>query len=33
MVSLSTVPMRSGEDLSAVNVGLGVFSCMAEDNR
>jgi prepilin-type N-terminal cleavage/methylation domain-containing protein len=33
MVNLSTVPLRSGEPLSAVNVGLGVLSCVAEDNR
>jgi prepilin-type N-terminal cleavage/methylation domain-containing protein len=33
LVNLSTVPMRSGEPLSAVNVGLGVLSCVAEDNR
>ena len=33
MVSLSTVPLRDGEDLSSVNVGLGVLSCVAEDNR
>lgn len=33
MVNLSTVPLRAGEPLSAVNVGLGVLSCLAEDNR
>lgn len=33
MVNLSTVPLRAGEDLSAVNVGLGLLSCLAEDNR
>ena len=33
LVNLSTVPMRSGEPLSAVNVGLGALSCVAEDNR
>jgi len=33
LVSLSTVPLRAGESLSAVNVGLGVLSCLAEDNR
>jgi prepilin-type N-terminal cleavage/methylation domain-containing protein len=33
LVSMSTVPLRSGEDLSSVNVGLGVLSCLAEDNR
>ena len=33
LVNLSTVPLRSGEDLSSVNIGLGVLSCLAEDNR
>lgn len=33
LVSLSTVPLRSGEALSSVTVGLGVLSCLAEDNR
>lgn len=33
MLNLSTVPLRTGEPLSAVNVGLGVLSCIAEDNR
>jgi len=33
MVSFSTVPLRDGEDLSNVNVSLGVFGCIAEDNR
>jgi hypothetical protein len=33
MVSLSTVPLRTGEPLSAVNVSLGNLSCIAEDNR
>jgi prepilin-type N-terminal cleavage/methylation domain-containing protein len=33
MVSLSTVPLRTGEPLSAVNVALGNLSCIAEDNR
>jgi len=33
MVSLSTVPLRSGEDLSSVTVSLGHLSCIAEDNR
>jgi prepilin-type N-terminal cleavage/methylation domain-containing protein len=33
LVSVSTVPLRAGEDLSSVSVGLGVLSCVAEDNR
>ncbi len=33
MVSVSTVPLRDGEPLSAVNVSLGNLSCIAEDNR
>ena len=33
MVSLGTVPLRTGEPLSAVNVSLGNLSCIAEDNR
>jgi prepilin-type N-terminal cleavage/methylation domain-containing protein len=33
MVGLTTVPLRSGEDLSNVNVQLGVMTCGAEDNR
>jgi len=33
MVGLTTVPLRQGEDLSNVNVQLGVMTCGAEDNR
>lgn len=33
MVNLSTVPLRSGENLSSVKVQLGVMACTAEDNR
>jgi prepilin-type N-terminal cleavage/methylation domain-containing protein len=33
VVNISTVPLRSNEELSSVNVGLGVLSCIAEDNR
>jgi prepilin-type N-terminal cleavage/methylation domain-containing protein len=33
MVSVSTVPLRDGEPLSAVTVSLGNLSCISEDNR
>ena len=33
LVSVNTVPLRAAEDLSSVSVGLGVLSCVAEDNR
>ena len=33
MVSVSTVPLRDGEPLSAVTVSMGNLSCIAEDNR
>jgi type II secretory pathway pseudopilin PulG len=33
MVGLTTVPLRAAEDLSNVNVQLGVMTCGAEDNR
>jgi type II secretory pathway pseudopilin PulG len=33
MVALTTVPLREGEELSNVNVQLGVMTCGAEDNR
>jgi type II secretory pathway pseudopilin PulG len=33
MVALTTVPLRDGEDLSNVNLQLGVMTCGAEDNR